>query len=149
MQFKRDAFRPLLPTLFAMAVAVLFSSAGFAESGTEGRFSAAFSSFTGKPSLEGDWSIAESEGALGVEFGADFRARKAPDLKVFLSPKAPDAITGKNATEGSLNLGLLQSFAGAQRFAIPAGTDLSKYQALVVHCEEYSKLWGTSPLASR
>ena len=133
--------------LIAFAALCVIASSGPAGAETlSGKFEAAFSSFTGRASLKGGWRLVEADGRKYIEFSEDFRARSAPDLKLFLSPLEASAVTGGNATEASVRLGLLKSNTGVQRFEIPADTDLEKIRSVVVHCEQYSKLWGTSPL---
>lgn len=105
----------------------------------------AFSSW-GKPSLQGDWQIVEDNGALFIELGENFKAKKGPDVKIFLSPTADTQVTGDNAVNGSILIKQISDFDGSARIAIPAGTDLSQFQSLVFHCEAYSKLWGSSAL---
>ena len=137
--------RPAAPLLAGLLVLSLAAAAS-AEIGAGGRFGSAFSSFLGGPALVGDFQIVTEGGRAFLEFGAGFKARSAPDLKVFLSDRAPGEITGGNATDGSVRLGLLMEFEGSQRYAIPRGTDLGKYSTVIVHCEQYSKLWGTGAL---
>ena len=36
--------------------------------------------------------------------------------------------------------------ASAGEFLIPTGTDLSGYRSILVHCEQYSVLWGGGDL---
>ena len=95
-----------------------------------------------KYDIRGLFQIVESNGKQTLVLSKDFRTRSGPDLKVVLSPKEFDDVTGKNALDGGLNLGLLSSNKGAQNIAIPRGADLSKYRTLLIHCEEYSVLWG-------
>ncbi|MGF1454430.1 MAG: DM13 domain-containing protein [Alphaproteobacteria bacterium] len=96
--------------------------------------------------ISGNWRIYEEDGKTFIALSDDFRTRRGPDLKIFLSPLAPDAVTGKNATEGSLLVAELDKSRGAQTYEIPTGTDLSAYQSVVIHCERFSKLWGAGPL---
>lgn len=110
-----------------------------------GSLNGAFSSW-GKSSLQGDWKIVEEAGTQYIELGNNFKAKKGPDVKIFLSPTPSADVTGNNAVNGSVFVKLISDFDGSARIAIPAGTDLSQFQSLVFHCEEYSKLWGTSPL---
>ena len=141
-------FRRTFTALMSVfCLAILGGSApSAADPESSGRFEAAFSSFTGRVSLAGGWKIVStSEGDFG-ELGEGFRARSAPDLKLFLSPRAHGEIIGSNASEGALRMGLLKANRGVQRYPIPEGTDSSAFQSLVVHCEQYAKLWGTSPL---
>ncbi len=88
----------------------------------------------------------EEDGRKYIEFSKDFRARSAPDLRLFLSPLEASSVTGGNAMREAVRLGLLKSNTGVQRFEIPVDTDLGRIRSVVVHCEQYSKLWGTSPL---
>ena len=52
-------------------------------------------------SLSGNWSIEQSEGKRYIVLAADFKARKGPDLKIFLSPRSIDSVNGKTAIKGS------------------------------------------------
>lgn len=99
-----------------------------------------------RKTLKGSYSVEERGGETFIVFSDDFKAAKGPDLKVFLSPKSVADVTGKTATDGSLNLGELTSFKGQQAYRVPAGTDLSAYGSVLVHCEEYAVLWGGSDL---
>jgi len=47
---------------------------------------------------------------------------------------------------GSLLIAPLQSNKGAQTYVIPAGTDLSNYKSVIIHCEAYTKLWSAADL---
>jgi hypothetical protein len=96
--------------------------------------------------LSGGWSIVERNGKSFIVFDDSFRAANGPDLKVFLSPQTMSKATGKTAVQGALNVGVLKKTKGAQEYEIPAGTDLSKFNSVLVHCEEYSVLWGGSDL---
>lgn len=110
-----------------------------------GQLDNAFSSW-GRSSLKGDWKIVTAEGKTFIELGDDFKAIEGPDVKIFLSPKASDSITGDNATEGSALVQQISVFEGKTRIEIPSDVSLDGYQSLVFHCEAYSKLWGVSPL---
>ena len=125
---------------------IFVGSAASAESVAEGELAAAFKSFLGKPSAVGSWKIVAEGDGYALETGADFAARKGPDVKFFLSPIPAGEITGDNATEDSVFIVQLDAFEGVQRFALPAGTKPEDYQSLVLHCEAYSKLWATSAL---
>ena len=134
----------VLITLFALFSTLTVYQAQSAELAS-GTLQGAFSSW-GKSSLQGDWKIVEENGTHYIELANSFRAKKGPDVKIFLSPTASTEITGDNAVSGSVFVKLISDFDGSARIAIPAGTDLSQYQSLVFHCEAYSKLWGSSPL---
>lgn len=96
--------------------------------------------------FEGDWKIEKQGDKYFVIFADNFEAKKAPDLKIFLSKMDFDDISGKNATNQSVLVTPLSSYEGKMRFEIPASINLSEYQSIIVHCEQYAKLWGGSPL---
>jgi len=102
--------------------------------------------FKKKYRIKGTWSLVERDGKTFVKFSDDFKTKNGPDLKIFLSPKSADDVKGKNAVDGSLNLGVLKSNIGAQEYEIPADTDLSQFSTVLVHCEAYSILWGGGAL---
>ncbi len=95
----------------------------------------------------GTWSIVERGGERYVVLDADFRTRRAPDLKIFLSPNAAGSLTGDNATDGAFRVAELSSNRGAQSYKLPADIDLADFQSIIIHCEAYSKLWSTATLA--
>ena len=97
-------------------------------------------------SINGSWSIAQRGDEQVITFSDDFSTKGGPDLKVFLSPKTIEEVTGKTATEGSALVSVLENIKGSQEYVIPAGIDLSDYKSLLIHCEEYSVLWGGADL---
>ena len=96
--------------------------------------------------IDGEWKIVQEGGKTFVELDAKFSTKKAPDLKIFLSPLPLSEVGDKNATNGSVLISPLDSHQGAQRYALPEGTDLSKFKTIMIHCEKYSKLWGGASL---
>ena len=96
--------------------------------------------------IAGTWKVVEDGDRHYVVLDEAFRTKKAPDLKIFLSPKSLAELGNRNATEGSVLVGPLPGARGAQRLAVPAGTNPSEFRTLVLHCEQYSKLWGGAPL---
>ncbi len=98
--------------------------------------------------IKGEWSIVHTEEGSFLELSDDFRTRNAPDLKLFLSPLPAADLANRNAVSGSLLISPLESNKGAQRYKLPEGTRIDDYQSLVLHCEQFSKLWGVSALAS-
>ena len=91
--------------------------------------------------IEGTWKIAGGELTL-----SGFSTKKAPDLKILLSPAPLSAITNDNATSGAKLIAKLKSPKGDQTYALPAGIDISTYKSIIIHCEKYSKLWGGASL---
>jgi Electron transfer DM13. len=102
--------------------------------------------FKKKYKIKGSWSLIQRDGKNIVKFSDDFKTKNGPDLKVFLSPTPAQSVNGKNAVQGSINLGVLKTNKGGQEYEIPAGTDLSKFSTVLVHCEAYSVLWGGGSL---
>ena len=94
--------------------------------------------------IAGAWKIVETAEGRFLELDDSFKTRRAPDLKLFLSPLEAGSVNAKNATSGSVLIAKLQKAKGAQRYEIPADIDLDAYQTLVLHCEKYTKLWGVS-----
>lgn len=96
----------------------------------------------------GEWSIYTAGGKTFVKLSSDFKTRKAPDLKIFLSPRAASDTNGKNATDGSVLIARLSSNAGEQIYEIPESIDVTAFKSILIHCEQYSKLWSAADLAS-
>lgn len=97
-------------------------------------------------SIAGGWSIVEEDGDRFVVLDEDFKTRKAPDLKIFLSPLPLGELSDSTATEGSVLVAPLESHGGTSRYPIDAETDLGDYQSILIHCERFSKYWGGAEL---
>ena len=105
------------------------------------------SSWTKKSNkVSGSWEIARNGDRMELRLSSDYKTKKGPDLKFILSRHSVSSASGDNATDRALLLSPLAKPKGAQRFQIPAGTDLSEYSSLLLHCEQYSKLWAASEL---
>lgn len=63
----------------------------------------------------------------------DFSVTNGPALSVYLS-RDPAGTTGENF----LDLGKLKGNMGNQNYVIPAGTDLSAYKSVLVHCVPFN-----------
>ena len=70
----------------------------------------------------------------------NFSVRNGPDLFVFLST------TENGDRPDALNLGALKGTDGAFNYEIPAGTDVSQYQSVIVWCEPFDVLFTVAPL---
>lgn len=70
----------------------------------------------------------------------DFKSTNGPDLYVYLS-------TDIDATD-IVNLGKLKANVGNQNYDIPAGTDLEKYNKVLIWCKSFSVLFGSSELTA-
>jgi len=71
----------------------------------------------------------------------NLKATNGPDLYVYLS-------TGKDASD-IVNLGRLKGNIGNQNYEIPQGTDLTKYDTVLIWCKAFSVLFGSAKLASQ
>jgi Electron transfer DM13 len=68
-----------------------------------------------------------------------------PDLRVYLSkvPAGRDLHAYRN---GFIDLGPLKGNRGNQNYAVPAGTDLSKFKSAVIWCRRFLVGFGVAPL---
>ncbi|MBO6505165.1 MAG: DM13 domain-containing protein [Kordiimonadaceae bacterium] len=89
---------------------------------------------------KGTWTLETRADGVYAVLSEDFKARKAPDLKIFLHTAAAGSVDDDNAGEG-LFIAELTSHKGAQEYKLPEGLDLSAYKSFVIHCERYSKFW--------
>ncbi len=71
----------------------------------------------------------------------NFSVTNGPDLFVVLSP-SPDEYV-----EGAINLGDLKATDGNFNYEIPAGTDLSKFQSVVIWCRQFDVTFAFASLA--
>jgi hypothetical protein len=71
----------------------------------------------------------------------NLKATNGPDLYVYLS-------TDGN-TSDIVNLGRLKGNIGNQNYEIPTGTDLSKYDTVLIWCKAFSTLFGSARLSSQ
>ena len=79
----------------------------------------------------------------------DFEVTNGPDLKVWLV--AASDIKSSDDVKASewLSLGQLKGNIGDQNYAIPADTEVSKYQSVVIWCEQFGVLFSPAKLAAR
>lgn len=97
--------------------------------------------------IRGEWNIEQQEdGSHLLTLSDSFKTRNAPDLKLVLSPHSLESRENENALRDAVVVAPLKSNKGAQSYVIPAGTDLSTFSSLLIHCEKYTKLWGGTSL---
>lgn len=96
--------------------------------------------------VKGQFEIIEKDGQTVLRLSDDFKTKAGPDLKLFLSPQSAQNITGATATQGAINLGALVKHNGGSDYIIPAGTDLSAFNSVLVHCEQFSVLWAAGTI---
>ena len=95
-----------------------------------------------KKSIKGAWSIVQENGHRILRFDENFKTKWVDDLQVFLSPLSIATANNKNAGQQVYRLAPLKAKQGAQEYAIPDSVDISIYKSILIHCEEYSLLWG-------
>ena len=83
-------------------------------------------------------TLSDGKTYLRVE---NLKATNGPDLYVYLS-------TDVN-TSDIVNLGRLKGNIGNQNYEIPTGTDLSKYDTVLIWCKAFSTLFGSARLSSQ
>ncbi len=96
--------------------------------------------------VKGTWSIEDRADGKYLTLSDEFKTKGAPDLKLFLSKNNFSGITGTNATNNAVFIAQLTSNKGGQSYKIPAHINVGDYESLIIHCEQYSKLWASTPL---
>ncbi|MFL6797754.1 MAG: DM13 domain-containing protein [Xanthobacteraceae bacterium] len=79
----------------------------------------------------------------------DFEVGPGPAFHVYLVPKASVRSSADMKDVMFVDLGGLRSFQGSQRYPIPAGIDLSKYQSVVIWCERFGVLISPADLSTQ
>ena len=83
-------------------------------------------------------TLADGKTFLRLE---NLKATNGPDLYVYLS-------TGKDVSD-IVNLGRLKGNIGNQNYEIPPGTNLSKYDTVLIWCKAFSTLFGSAKLSNQ
>ncbi len=91
---------------------------------------------------KGTFQIEKTGNDLKLRLLDDFSVKLGPDLHVLLSPQTISSATSQNALNGSYLVSLLTVFAGAQEFDLPDSLDLAPYSTVLIHCVQYSHLFG-------
>jgi len=89
----------------------------------------------------------EEDGKLVLRL-TNFKTSNGPDVHVILiaaKDADDDANFLKSKTE-RIELGKLKGNEGDQNYAIPSGTDLSKFQTVSIYCERFDANFGAAPL---
>jgi len=82
-------------------------------------------------------TLADGKTFLRLE---NLKATNGPDLYVYLS-------TGNDVSD-IVNLGRLKGNIGNQNYEIPPGTNLSKYDTVLIWCKAFSTLFGSAKLSN-
>jgi Electron transfer DM13 len=70
----------------------------------------------------------------------DFEVGPGPAFHVYLVPKASIRSSSDMKDVMFVDLGGLRAFKGSQRYPIPAGVDLNKYQSVIIWCQHFGVL---------
>jgi hypothetical protein len=70
----------------------------------------------------------------------NFKVGPGPKYHVYLVPKPGIRASGDVPDTMFVDLGRLRSFEGSQKYEIPTGLDIGKYQSVVIWCEQFSVL---------
>jgi hypothetical protein len=87
--------------------------------------------------------------ANNVYLGPDFEVGPGPKYHVYLVPKAQIRTSADVSGQMFVDLGRLRAFKGSQRYQIPAGLDLSRFQSVVIWCEQFSVLISPADLTRK
>jgi Electron transfer DM13 len=68
----------------------------------------------------------------------NFSVDNGPLLEVYLSSAVNPTDSKSVSSAAYVNLGALKSISGDQTYAVPSGTDLTKFKSVVVWCTEFS-----------
>ncbi|MEL6601979.1 MAG: DM13 domain-containing protein [Cyanobacteria bacterium J06614_10] len=91
----------------------------------------------------GNAKIVEVDGQRYLEFDEAFSSDSGPDLFVLLHREAEPQ---SYSQEDYVSLGRIQSFSGAQRYAIPEDVNLSDFQSAVIWCRQFNVTFGYATL---
>lgn len=131
------AFSPLL---FDDVVSEQLTTAAVISSGT---FVDADRSHKGSGTVQ---IVTRPDGVTEAQF-TDFEVTNGPDLEVWLTAH-PDPTSSADVRGADwLSLGQLKGNVGDQAYAIPDGTDLSAYPAIVIWCEQFGVLFSPAVLS--
>lgn len=76
----------------------------------------------------------------------DFRTTNGPALVVYLATHPNPTSASDVSDNGFVNLGKLKGNIGNQNYAVPAGTEISDYQSVVIWCELFGVLFSPAAL---
>jgi hypothetical protein len=89
----------------------------------------------------------EGDGKLVLRL-TNFKTSNGPDVHVILvaAKDADDDANFLKSDTARVELGKLKGNEGDQNYAIPAGTDLEKYQTVSIYCERFNANFGAAPM---
>lgn len=92
----------------------------------------------------GTASLVADDGRYYVRL-EEFSTENGPDLFVYLSAASASA-DGREYAEDFVDLGRLKGNLGNQNYLVPEGTDLERYDSVVVWCRRFTSAFGSAPL---
>ena len=122
-----------------MGVATIPTENAFAEKAVVDKISSSFNRADFIHNAEGTAKvITHDDWSQVLQFGDDFKSTPGPDVYVYLATddKASDFVS----------LGVIQANDGSQQYVIPPGTDLNKYDKVLIWCQAFGVLFGTADL---
>lgn len=155
---KRNAIKVLLlssPILFATASAIVAQPGisqplrtdheiEVAQSNVSVLATGQFTTVEQEKPTAGTARVIEENGQRYLEFDAAFTTATGPDVEVVFHR---DSVVPVNLDEADyVTLAPLQSFDGAQRYAIPEDMDLSAFNSVAIWCAEFNVTFGYAAL---
>ncbi len=74
----------------------------------------------------------------------DLNTSNGPDVKVVLSPRPYDQV-GELGSE-YLTLGTLKGNTGSSNYQVPPGTDMTRYQSVVIWCKRFDAVFAAAAI---
>jgi len=84
-----------------------------------------------------------------LEFTSDFATQGGPNLEVWLVAADDAGDSGTVLGADHVGLGPLKSPTGGQTYAVPAGTDFSRFRSVTVWCVSAKVNFTTAPLTMK
>ena len=76
---------------------------------------------------------------------SDFSTPAGPDLVLYLTKNS--ATSSRADIKAGIEIGDLKSTTGMQMYKLPAGTDISQYNSVTIHCKAFNVPWSFAPLS--
>jgi hypothetical protein len=140
-----DRIHKLTILLMGLSASMLFSAFSLAQttnaqepiSALSGQFMGAGDGIHNAEGIAREITLEDGKQFIRFE---NFKVTNGPDLFVYLA-------TDKNATD-FVDIGRLKANNGNQNYEVPEGTDLTKYDTVLIWCKAFSVLFGSADLKS-
>ena len=88
-----------------------------------------------------------TNGSLSLKL-TDFNTSNGPDVHVVLAKAGDPALakTSPGTPLDSVEVAPIKGNEGDQEYALPAGSDLAKYNTVVIYCERFRAVFGAADL---